>query len=204
MQSPLSRDDQQESRRTLRAVVPRFRIARDGGVRQAATGYGVAPACGKRSSQRLAAPFHATGALRRGRPHGSPRQPRCPGLRPLLPMHPGTAAVIPRTSGALLLSAVEANVAEFRCRTPARDDVRAPRPPGTDDSNRRPTQERGGWRSIRLEFVPCGRLERRGGDDRKQAKRVAARPVRPTGAAAPGCMETSRAQTPLLPRVVRG
>jgi hypothetical protein len=29
-------------------------------------------------------------------------------------MHPGTAAVIPRTSGALLLSAVEAHVAEFR------------------------------------------------------------------------------------------
>jgi hypothetical protein len=31
----------------LRDVVPRFRIAREGGVRRAATGYGVAPAFGK-------------------------------------------------------------------------------------------------------------------------------------------------------------
>jgi hypothetical protein len=31
----------------LRGVVPRFRIAREGGVRRAATGYGVAPAFGK-------------------------------------------------------------------------------------------------------------------------------------------------------------
>jgi hypothetical protein len=31
----------------LRAVVPRFRIAREGGIRRAATGYGVAPAFGK-------------------------------------------------------------------------------------------------------------------------------------------------------------
>jgi hypothetical protein len=48
----------------LRDVVPRFRIAREGGVRRAATGYGVAPAFGK-GSQRRAAPCHATGALRR-------------------------------------------------------------------------------------------------------------------------------------------
>jgi hypothetical protein len=37
-------------------------------------------------------------------------------------MHPGSAAVMPRTSGALLLSAVEANVAELRRRTPAWDE----------------------------------------------------------------------------------
>jgi hypothetical protein len=34
----------------LRDVVPRFRIAREGGVRRAATGYGVAPAFGKEQS----------------------------------------------------------------------------------------------------------------------------------------------------------
>lgn len=39
-------------------------------------------------------------------------------------MHPGTPAVMPRTSGALLLSAVEANVAEFWRRTPAPDGGR--------------------------------------------------------------------------------
>jgi hypothetical protein len=40
-------------------------------------------------------------------------------------MHPGSAAVMPRTSGALLLSAVEANIAEFKLRTPAWDETRA-------------------------------------------------------------------------------
>jgi hypothetical protein len=40
-------------------------------------------------------------------------------------MHPGTAAVMPRTSGALLLSPDEANVAEFRRQRLARDEERA-------------------------------------------------------------------------------
>jgi hypothetical protein len=40
-------------------------------------------------------------------------------------MEPGTAAAMPRTSGALLVSRVPTNVAEFRRRTLAPDDQQA-------------------------------------------------------------------------------
>jgi hypothetical protein len=42
-------------------------------------------------------------------------------------MHPGNAAVVPRSSDTLLLGPVEANVAELRRRTPAWDEHRSSR-----------------------------------------------------------------------------
>jgi hypothetical protein len=57
----------------LRDVVPRFRIAREGGVRRAATGYGVAPAFGKGAVSAALLPAMRLGHCGVARPHGSPR-----------------------------------------------------------------------------------------------------------------------------------
>jgi hypothetical protein len=60
------------------------------------------------------------------------------------------------------------------------DDTRAPRPPGTDDRNRRPTQGRGDWRGIRLEFVRGRRFRHRTGHARSSREALAGLRRRPS------------------------
>jgi hypothetical protein len=63
-------------------------------------------------------------------------------------MHPGTAAVMARTSGTLLLSALEASVAEFRRWTSASDEQRASSPTFVPyrDARDKEHSSAGGWR----------------------------------------------------------